>query len=72
MALADVYDALISKRCYKMPFEHEAACAFIEAQAGMKFDPIVVQVFRQVSDQFAAIAVLCRDRNPGAVNLRAG
>ncbi len=64
MAVADVYDALISKRCYKLPFSHEQACAFIEGEEGRKFDPVVVQAFRRLADQFAAIAAEFNDNAP--------
>ncbi|MFY8150257.1 MAG: HD domain-containing phosphohydrolase [Prochlorococcaceae cyanobacterium] len=56
MAVADVYDALISKRCYKEPFSHADACAFIESQSGLKFDPVVVEAFRRIEERFIAIA----------------
>jgi putative two-component system response regulator len=43
MAVADVYDALISRRPYKEPMSHEAARAYIEANSGGHFDPQIVQ-----------------------------
>ena len=42
MAVADVYDALISRRPYKEAMSHETARAYIEAQSGAHFDPQVV------------------------------
>lgn len=63
MALADVYDALISRRCYKLPFDHQEAASFIQAQTGLKFDPIIVMAFQQISEQFSAIAATYRDRH---------
>jgi len=56
MAIADVYDALISVRPYKTAFTHEAAKRIIEDDAGTKFDPVLVDVFRSVADEFARIA----------------
>ena len=56
MAIADVYDALISKRQYKEPLTHEEACAIIEKDAGTQFNPDLVEVFRNVKDEFAPIA----------------
>lgn len=56
MALADVYDALISKRVYKPPFSHEKALAIIEEGRGQHFDPIIVDAFLSVEDKFKQIA----------------
>ena len=56
MAIADVYDALISARPYKPAFSHEKACQIIEASAGTHFDPILVEVFRRIRDDFSRIA----------------
>jgi putative two-component system response regulator len=42
MAVADVYDALISRRPYKEPMSHDAARAYIEAHSGAHFDPQIV------------------------------
>lgn len=56
MALADVYDALISKRVYKAPMPHEEAVAIIMKGRGQHFDPEVLDAFLEVQDKFAAIA----------------
>lgn len=61
MAVADVYDALISRRCYKPAMSHEKACGLILAEDGRKFDPVVVEMFRRCADRFAAIAAAFRD-----------
>lgn len=53
MAIADVYDALTSKRVYKPPFAHEQACAMIRDSSGSHFDPELVAAFVQLQDQFA-------------------
>ncbi len=55
MALADVYDALISRRVYKPAFTHEAAMQIIEEGRGRHFDPDIVDAFVQV--QFACKAI---------------
>ena len=55
MALADVYDALTSKRPYKMPFPHERAREMIVGQAGKHFDPEVVDAFQRREQEFIAI-----------------
>ena len=53
MAIADVYDALISVRPYKKPFTHEEASKIIIDGSGTHFDPALVKIFQGVSDQFA-------------------
>lgn len=55
VALADVYDALTSKRPYKMPFPHEKAKELIVAQSGKHFDPEVVQAFLRREADFVRI-----------------
>ena len=55
MAIADVYDALISERPYKKAFSHEEACRIIEEGAGTQFDPDIVKVFLSVEDDFSQV-----------------
>jgi len=57
MAVADVYDALISKRVYKPPYPHETAVAMIREGRGTHFDPDVVDAFLELSDEFRKIAL---------------
>jgi putative two-component system response regulator len=52
MAIADVYDALISVRPYKKPFTHEEASRIIIDGKGTQFDPDLIEVFISVSDKF--------------------
>ncbi len=56
MALADVYDALISKRVYKEAFSHEKAKGIILEGRGNHFDPEVVDSFKRVEEAFVRIA----------------
>lgn len=56
MALADVYDALISKRVYKEGISHGEACEIIMQGEGSHFDPDITQAFKSVSDEFQKIA----------------
>jgi len=56
MAIADVYDALISNRPYKDAFSHEEACRIIEDGRGSHFDPVLVSVFKGVQEEFKRIA----------------
>lgn len=55
MALADVYDALRSKRPYKDPFTHEKSCGIILEGKGKYFDPEVVEAFQRVDARLAQI-----------------
>jgi putative two-component system response regulator len=57
MAIADVYDALISKRIYKPPFSHNKAVAIISEGKGKHFDPVMVDKFLKLEDQFRRIAL---------------
>jgi putative two-component system response regulator len=56
MALADVFDALISRRVYKEPMSFERARAIIENGRGRHFDPDMVDAFLASYDDFVAIA----------------
>jgi putative two-component system response regulator len=57
MALADVYDALISKRVYKDAMRHEDALAILARGRASHFDPDVYDAFEAVQAQFQAISV---------------
>ncbi len=61
MAIADVYDALISKRVYKPAFPHEKAKAIILDGKGEHFDPAVVDAFRASEAAFTEIAARLAD-----------
>lgn len=56
MAVADVYDALISKRVYKLAFPHEQAVDMILAERGSHFDPDITDAFRAITEGFRQIA----------------
>ena len=56
MAIADVYDALVSLRPYKKPFSIETAFEMIKDGSGTQFDPKLIEVFISVSGRFAEIA----------------
>ncbi len=60
VALADVYDALISKRIYKNPWDEGRVLEYIQNQSGMHFDPEVVEAFIDIYDIIKAI----RERYP--------
>jgi putative two-component system response regulator len=61
MAVADVYDALISRRVYKESMPHEAATAIIAEGRGRHFDPDMVDAFLEIQDEFRAIAARYAD-----------
>jgi response regulator RpfG family c-di-GMP phosphodiesterase len=61
MALADVYDALISRRIYKEPFTHEQAVAHIQQGSGSHFDPDVTAAFLLIQSEFNTIAERFKD-----------
>jgi putative two-component system response regulator len=65
MALADVYDALRSRRSYKDPMTHEEAVACIREASGTHFDPDIVRAFLESQDEFADIAARYTDRTEG-------
>lgn len=56
MAVADVYDALISQRVYKKGMTHEEAVAAMTAKRGIDFDPDVIDAFLALGDVFQDIA----------------
>ena len=56
MAVADVYDALISRRVYKEGMPHEVAVKIIIEGKGKHFDPDMVDAFVEIQDEFRAIA----------------
>ena len=55
MAVADVYDALTSKRPYKMAFPHEKAKEMMLAQGGKHFDPEVLKSFVRCEEPFLGV-----------------
>jgi len=62
VALADFYDALTSKRCYRPAFSHEDACGMIQEGSGTHFDPDVVAAFRADKDKFRCIRQQMQDQ----------
>jgi putative two-component system response regulator len=61
MALADVYDALISRRVYKAGMHHEQAMQIIMESRGTHFDPDVVDAFVAIHLEFQATAARFAD-----------
>ena len=65
MAVADVYDALISRRVYKEAYSHDQAVAIIRAGRGSHFDPDLADAFLAISEEFRTIAQRFADREGG-------
>ena len=68
MALADVFDALISPRVYKAPMPVEQAHGIIIEGRGRHFDPDVVDAFNVILNEFTAIAQRYRDDETAGEN----
>ena len=60
-AVADVYDAVTTKRPYKEPMPHAQAVAIIRGSSGTQFDPVVVEAFLQCERAFAETAARLAD-----------
>lgn len=61
MAVADVYDALVSRRVYKEAMPHSKAVEIIEKGRGSHFDPRLVDAFLELQDEFLAVTTRFRD-----------
>jgi putative two-component system response regulator len=73
MALADVYDALISKRIYKPAWSHADAVAMVRDGRGTQFDPSLVDCFLEDADEFRCIASKFSDpSDQGQLGVKAG
>lgn len=67
MAVADVYDALISKRPYKAPFTHAQAMQMIRAGRASHFDPDIVDAWVEIEAQIESIAASHQDVSDAAL-----
>lgn len=61
MAVADVYDVLVSARPYKEALPHAEAIRIIVSERGAHFDPVMVDALQGLQDKFAAIAARFAD-----------
>ena len=64
MAVADVYDALRSRRPYKQAFSHEEAVPMLVEQRGRQFDPALIDAFVVLQNEFCRIATQLADDTP--------
>jgi putative two-component system response regulator len=69
MAVADVYDAVSSRRPYKPALEHAHVVQIIQQGRGSHFDPDVVDAFLDLQDTFEHIATVLEDRFPSLTDL---
>jgi cyclic di-GMP phosphodiesterase len=69
MAVADVYDALISSRVYKPPFSHADATTIILEGKGTHFDPDIIDAYEKVHRKFEQIATELADQETAPFNL---
>ena len=68
VAVADVYDALTSRRPYKQPLSHEKSRLIITAGSGSQFDPEVVDAFLAHEAEFEAISLKHQHPATGSLN----
>lgn len=68
VAVADVFDALVSRRPYKGPFSFEESLDIMAFEAGKQFDPRVLGAFLGLADRVARIAEDLRDDSPSAAS----
>ena len=71
MAVADVYDALVSRRSYKPPFDFDKAFRIIEEGAGHHFDPDCAAAFLKKRSEAEAIAEEFNDLSTGMITREA-
>ena len=62
MALADVFDALVSPRVYKTPMSYEEAYHIIESGAGTHFDPLIAQDFLSIKEKTSAVNEIFKEK----------
>jgi len=61
ISVVDVYDALVSPRCYKDPYSHEVSLNIITEGKGTQFDPDIVDIIKDVAPEFRKIEEAHRD-----------
>ncbi len=68
LSVVDVYDALVNERCYKPAMPHEEAVRIIMEGKGTQFDPIVIEAFDDVKEQFASMEKSIKEAECGIVD----
>jgi len=64
VSVVDVYDALVTKRCYKEKMSYEETINIIKEGRGTQFDPDIVDAFLEVADEFKRVSEELADENP--------
>lgn len=70
MAVADIYDALISRRCYKEPYSHVLATTLMTEMRGTTFDPAVLDAFFRIESRIKEIAIRYKDPEEASSGLQ--
>ena len=63
VAIADVYDALSSRRCYKEPYAHAECVALMLEGRGTQFDPLLIDVFLEIQQAFREVSLSHQDHS---------
>jgi HD-GYP domain-containing protein (c-di-GMP phosphodiesterase class II) len=71
VAIADVYDALRSKRSYKEPWPEEQVLAEIRKLSGIKFDPELVDIFFEILPNIRQVQALYPEQDESALDIEA-
>jgi len=69
VALADVFDALTTKRCYKNAYSMDRARAIVAEERGEQFDPVLVDLFLEAWDDVVAIPEQYLDMAPSTISV---
>jgi response regulator RpfG family c-di-GMP phosphodiesterase len=69
MAVADVFDALSTKRVYKDSWGLERVNDYLRQQSGTHFDPALVEAYLAICDEFRTIAEQYADVQPAATQI---
>lgn len=64
MAVADVFDALVSRRCYKEPLPLEEAFRIMDESAEQDFDPVIIDAFRQSREELQKVLMQGEEAAP--------
>ena len=61
ISVVDVYDALVSPRCYKEPYSHETSMKILLEESGTQFDPHIIDILPEISETFKYIEEANKD-----------